>query len=57
MTIFIIDRYLQVDGLLIKRNKFQLLGVTAMFTASKVRNGAKTDKISGKIIHKHREFN
>jgi len=36
MTIFIIDRYLQADGLHLKRNKFQLLGVTCMFTASKV---------------------
>lgn len=36
MTIYIIDRYLQADGLTIRRNRFQLLGVTAMFTASKV---------------------
>jgi len=36
MTIFLIDRYLQVDGLMLKRSRFQLLGVTAMFTASKV---------------------
>jgi len=36
MTIFLIDRYLQAEGLTVKRNRFQLLGVTAMFTASKV---------------------
>jgi len=36
MTIFIIDRYLQAEGLHLKRNKFQLLGVTCMFTASKI---------------------
>jgi len=36
MTVFIIDRYLQAEGLHLKRNKFQLLGVTCMFTASKV---------------------
>jgi len=36
MTIFLIDRYLQVEGLTLKRNKFQLLGVSAMFIASKV---------------------
>merc|ERR1712002_500283 len=36
MTVFIIDRYLQTEGLHLKRNKFQLLGVTCMFTASKV---------------------
>jgi len=36
MTIFMIDRYLQAEGLTVKRNRFQLLGVTAMFTASKV---------------------
>jgi len=35
MTIFLIDRYLQVEGHGLKRTKFQLLGVTAMFTASK----------------------
>jgi len=36
MTIFIIDRYLMLDGMSVKRGKFQLLGVAAMFTASKV---------------------
>merc|ERR1711962_1774439 len=34
MTIFLIDRYLQAEGLTVKRNRFQLLGVTAMFTAT-----------------------
>jgi len=36
MTIFMIDRYLMLDGMSMKRGKFQLLGVAAMFTASKV---------------------
>jgi len=36
MTIYIIDRYMTLDGMSIKRSKFQLLGVAAMFTASKV---------------------
>jgi len=36
MTVFIIDRYLSLDGMSVKRGKFQLLGVSAMFTASKV---------------------
>jgi len=36
MTIFIIDRYLMLDGMSVKRGKFQLLGVSAMFLASKV---------------------
>jgi len=36
MTVAIIDRFLQVDGLTIRRNKLQLVGVTAMFIASKV---------------------
>lgn len=36
MAIFIIDRYLQVEGLTLKRNRFQLIGVSAMFIASKV---------------------
>eukprot|EP00092_Neocalanus_flemingeri_P001500 GFUD01001601.1.p1 GENE.GFUD01001601.1~~GFUD01001601.1.p1 ORF type:complete len:387 (-),score=93.99 GFUD01001601.1:167-1327(-) len=36
MTIYIIDKYLQVEGLTIKRNKLQLVGVSAMFIASKV---------------------
>jgi len=36
MAVYLIDKYLQVDGLLIRRNKLQLVGVTAMFIASKV---------------------
>jgi len=36
MTIYIIDKYLQAEGLTIRRNKLQLVGVTAMFIASKV---------------------
>merc|ERR1712241_1291703 len=36
MTVYIIDKYLQVEGLTIRRNKLQLLGVSAMFIASKV---------------------
>ena len=36
MTIFLIDRYLQVEGLTLKRDQLQLVGVTAMFTACKV---------------------
>jgi len=36
ITIYIIDRYLQQEGVHVKRNKLQLVGVTAMFLASKV---------------------
>jgi len=36
ITIYIIDRYLQQEGMHVKRNKLQLVGVTAMFLASKV---------------------
>ena len=36
MTIFLIDRYLQAEGLTLKRDQLQLVGVTAMFTACKV---------------------
>lgn len=36
MTVAIIDRFLQVEGFTIRRNKLQLVGVTAMFVASKV---------------------
>jgi len=36
MTVAIIDRFLQIEGLTIKRNKLQLVGVSAMFIASKV---------------------
>jgi len=36
MTVYIIDKYLQVEGLTIRRAKLQLVGVSAMFIASKV---------------------
>jgi len=36
MTIYIIDKFLQVEGFTIRRNKLQLVGVSAMFIASKV---------------------
>jgi len=36
MTVFIVDCFLQAEGLLLKRNQLQLVGVTAMFLASKV---------------------
>lgn len=36
LTVYLIDSYLQADGQQMKRSKFQLLGVTAMFTASKI---------------------
>jgi len=36
MTSAILDRFLQVEGASIKRNKLQLVGVTAMWIASKV---------------------
>jgi len=36
MTTFIIDRFLQVEGLTIRRKKLQLVGVTSMLIASKV---------------------
>ena len=42
MTIFIIDRFLQAEGLSLKRNRFQLLGVSAMFIASKVSSLEKS---------------
>jgi hypothetical protein len=32
-----IDKFLESEGLTIKRNRLQLVGVAAMFTASKVR--------------------
>jgi hypothetical protein len=32
-----IDKFLQTEGPAIKRNKLQLVGVAAMFTASKVK--------------------
>jgi len=36
MTIYIIDKFLQVEGFTVRRNKLQLVGVSAMFIASKV---------------------
>merc|ERR1712114_97032 len=36
MTIYIIDKFLQAEGFTVKRNKLQLVGVSAMFIASKV---------------------
>merc|ERR1711974_207790 len=36
MTVYVIDKFLQTEGYSIKRNKLQLVGVTAMFIASKV---------------------
>jgi len=36
MTVYIIDKYLQSEGLTTNRNKLQLVGVSAMFIASKV---------------------
>jgi len=36
MTVYIIDKFLQTEGHTIRRNKLQLVGVTAMFIASKV---------------------
>lgn len=36
MTVYVIDKFLQTEGYSIKRNKLQLVGVTAMFLASKV---------------------
>merc|ERR1712071_514654 len=36
MTVYILDRYLQAEGLTLKRNQLQLVGVTATFVASKV---------------------
>jgi len=36
LTIFMLDRYMQLDGINIKRNRYQLVGVTALFTASKI---------------------
>jgi hypothetical protein len=34
-----VDKFLQTEGVAVKRNKLQLVGVAAMFTASKVDNG------------------
>merc|ERR1712193_301685 len=36
MTIYVIDKFLQSEGFTIRRDKLQLVGVTAMFIASKV---------------------
>jgi len=36
MTIYIIDQFLQLQGFTIRRNKLQLVGVSAMFIASKI---------------------
>lgn len=36
LTIYLLDRYMQLDGRNVKRNRYQLVGVTAMFTASKI---------------------
>jgi len=36
LTIFMIDKFLESDGVTIKRSRLQLVGVSAMFTASKV---------------------
>lgn len=36
MTVYIVDRYLQSEGLTLKRNQLQLVGVSSMFVASKV---------------------
>ena len=35
LTVAILDRYLSAEGLKVKRQKLQLIGVTAMFVASK----------------------
>eukprot|EP00088_Acartia_fossae_P021780 TRINITY_DN2311_c0_g1_i1.p1 TRINITY_DN2311_c0_g1~~TRINITY_DN2311_c0_g1_i1.p1 ORF type:complete len:364 (-),score=66.05 TRINITY_DN2311_c0_g1_i1:175-1266(-) len=36
LAIFMLDRYMQFDGANVKKNRYQLVGVTALFTASKV---------------------
>jgi len=36
MTVYIIDKFLQLEGFTVRRNKLQLVGVSAMFIASKV---------------------
>jgi len=36
MTVYVIDKFLQSEGYSVKRNKLQLVGVTAMFISSKV---------------------
>merc|ERR1712126_367688 len=37
MTIYIIDKFLQAEGFTIKRNKLQLVGVSAMFIPARSR--------------------
>merc|ERR1711970_369790 len=39
LAIFLLDRFMQLDGVHIKRSRYQLVGVTALFTASKFRIG------------------
>lgn len=36
LAIFLLDRFMQLDGVQIKRSRYQLVGVTALFTASKI---------------------
>jgi len=36
MTVYVIDKFMQTEGCSVKRNKLQLVGVTAMFISSKV---------------------
>merc|ERR1711970_1555801 len=36
LAIFLLDRFMQLDGVHIKRSRYQLVGVTALFTASKI---------------------
>ncbi len=51
LTIYMIDKFLESEGLTIKRNRLQLVGVAAMFTASKVTTYCLTkDKIKGTVV-------
>jgi len=36
MTVYVIDKFMQTEGYSVRRNKLQLVGVTAMFISSKV---------------------
>jgi len=48
-----IDKFLESEGLAIKRNSLQLVGVAAMFTASKVRPcwvNLTKDNIKGTVV-------
>eukprot|EP00088_Acartia_fossae_P023791 TRINITY_DN247_c0_g1_i4.p1 TRINITY_DN247_c0_g1~~TRINITY_DN247_c0_g1_i4.p1 ORF type:complete len:362 (-),score=63.11 TRINITY_DN247_c0_g1_i4:132-1217(-) len=36
LAIYMLDRYMQLDGINVKRNRYQLVGTTALFTASKI---------------------